>query len=262
MKIIITAGGTTEKIDEVRKITNTGTGKLGSIIAEEFVSRAGDRIEKIYYVCQKGTIVPKLDCLEEIRIEGVANAKEVLSKILKADKIDAVVHSMAVSDYLVDRLTTSEDIAEFIAHKLVEKEMEELRNVKFLSRFIGECIDENDRLLDKNSKVSSTIENLAIFMGRTPKLIALFKELQPDAILVGFKLLNKVGKKELLDVAYELMQKNKCDFVLANDSDQITASNHIGYLLSTDNSYVRMETKEEIATQIVKSVLALLDKRV
>ena len=32
MKIIITAGGTSEKIDDVRTITNTSTGRLGYAI--------------------------------------------------------------------------------------------------------------------------------------------------------------------------------------------------------------------------------------
>ena len=36
-KIIITAGGTSEKIDNVRKITNSSTGKLGKLIAEHLM---------------------------------------------------------------------------------------------------------------------------------------------------------------------------------------------------------------------------------
>lgn len=257
MKIIITAGGTTEKIDEVRKITNTGTGRLGSIIAEEFVRRAGTRIEKIYYVCQEGTIVPELDCLEKITIEGVANAEVLLTQLLKSDRIDVIVHSMAVADYLVDRLTTAEDLAGFIAQRLSACDAAMLRDTETLTGLIAACIEENNRLLDKTGKISSSIENLAIFMKRTPKLIALFKALQPEAVLVGFKLLNQVARQELLDVAYELMQTNKCDFVLANDSSEITESGHVGYLLSADKTHTRMETKEEIAAGIVQAVLDL-----
>ncbi len=33
MKILITAGGTTEKIDQVRAITNHSTGRLGQALA-------------------------------------------------------------------------------------------------------------------------------------------------------------------------------------------------------------------------------------
>ncbi len=36
MNVVITAGGTSEPIDMVRKITNSSSGKLGSIIASKF----------------------------------------------------------------------------------------------------------------------------------------------------------------------------------------------------------------------------------
>ena len=41
-KIIITAGGTTEPIDNVRKITNVSTGKLGSLICDNMLKKYED----------------------------------------------------------------------------------------------------------------------------------------------------------------------------------------------------------------------------
>ena len=41
-KVIITAGGTSEKIDNVRKITNSSSGKLGMIIAEHLLEENDD----------------------------------------------------------------------------------------------------------------------------------------------------------------------------------------------------------------------------
>ena len=40
MKILITSGGTTEKIDAVRGITNHSTGYLGKEIAELFLAKS------------------------------------------------------------------------------------------------------------------------------------------------------------------------------------------------------------------------------
>ena len=45
-KIIITAGGTSEKIDDVRKITNTASGKLGFTIANKLIEVKNDFIDK------------------------------------------------------------------------------------------------------------------------------------------------------------------------------------------------------------------------
>ena len=50
-KIIITAGGTSEKIDNVRKITNSSTGKLGMTIANYLLKENNDLL--IYYICSK-----------------------------------------------------------------------------------------------------------------------------------------------------------------------------------------------------------------
>ena len=39
MNTLITSGGTSEKIDRVRSITNHSTGQLGKIIAETFLNK-------------------------------------------------------------------------------------------------------------------------------------------------------------------------------------------------------------------------------
>ena len=47
-KIIITSGGTSEKIDNVRKITNSSSGKLGMLIANHLLEENDDIF--IYYI--------------------------------------------------------------------------------------------------------------------------------------------------------------------------------------------------------------------
>lgn len=262
MNIIITAGGTTERIDAVRKITNTGTGKLGSLTAAEFAKQGGNRIEKIFYICEKGTITPQLDCVEIITVEGVCNVKDVLSDLLTSNRIDAVVHSMAVSDYTVDSLTTVENLAGFLSQKLFSHIKNEFQTDKSLAEYIATCIKENDRLLDNDKKLGSNVKNLMLSMKQTPKLISLIKELQPSTILVGFKLLNRVDKKDLLNIGFELLKANACDLVLANDSREIDANHHVGYLISSDMSYIQFQTKEEIAHGIVQKILNMAEKKV
>lgn len=262
MNIIITAGGTTEKIDAVRKITNTATGKLGSLTAEEFVRQGSNRIEKIFYICEKGTIVPQLACVKVITVEGVCNAKDVLLDLLTSNKIDAVVHSMAVSDYTVDSLTTVENLADFLYQKLVSLTENKFQTDKSLAEFIANCIKENDLLLDNDKKIGSNVQNLMLYMKQTPKLISLIKEIQPSTILVGFKLLNSVDKEYLLNVGFELLRANACDLVLANDSREIDENHHVGYLISPDMSYTQFHTKGEIAHGIVRQVLNMTEKEV
>ena len=44
MKVIITAGGTSERIDDVRTITNSSTGRLGYAIGKTFAEKYGEKI--------------------------------------------------------------------------------------------------------------------------------------------------------------------------------------------------------------------------
>ena len=62
--------------------------------------------------------------------------------------------------------------------------------------------------------------------------------------------------EELIDVGYRLLQKNGCDFVLANDLAEIGKDYHRGYLIHKDRTYDTMETNEEIAEMIAERILA------
>ena len=110
MKIMITAGGTSERIDDVRTITNSSTGRLGYAVGKAFAEKYRDDIEKIYYLHGKRASYPDYDNIEPVEIEGVADLQEAMERILKADKIDAVIHAMAVSDYVVKEVTTLDRI--------------------------------------------------------------------------------------------------------------------------------------------------------
>ena len=227
MKIVITAGGTSERIDDVRTITNSSTGSLGFAIGTAFA--AEEKIEKIYYLHGKRAVWPDDEKVVPIEIGGVMDLEDNLTKVLTEDKIDAVIHAMAVSDYMVHQVTT-------------------------LDKLMG--TEDPDHAQDlSGNKISSDIDDLIIHMKRSPKVISIIKELSPETTLVGFKLLSGVPHEELIDVGYRLLQKNKCDFVMANDLQEIGKDYHKGYLIHRDKTYDTMQTNEEIAEMIVRRVL-------
>ncbi len=229
MKIIITAGGTSEKIDDVRTITNSSTGRLGFAIGKAFAEKYGDDIEKIYYLHGLRAAYPQHEKVEPIAIGGVMDLQAELQKLLTTEKIDAVVHAMAVSDYIVNEVTTLDKI----------RGTEDPENAADLS----------------GNKISSDIDDLVIHMKKSPKVISGIKKWAPDTRLVGFKLLSSVPHEELIDVGYHLLQKNDCDFVMANDLSEIGKDYHRGYLIHKDKTYDTMETNEEIADMIARRIL-------
>ena len=220
MKVVITAGGTSERIDNVRKITNSGTGKLGYKIALELLNKYKD--VKIYYVCSKNSLRPINDRVEVIEVDGTIDLKNNIENLLTQNKIDYFIHSMAVSDYMVDYVTNLESIKS--------------NNIKVIN----------------DTKISSNEENLVIVLKPTPKIISIIKNISPKTYLVGFKLLDSVSKEELISVAKKLRDKNKCDLVVANDLKNIRKGNHKAYLIDKEDNIEEVNGKDLIAKKLVR----------
>ena len=120
MNIIITAGGTSEPIDDVREITNCSSGKLGSKIANKLVQLPS--VESIFYVCSKNAVKPKNNKkITIICIKTVENLLNSLKNLIFNQKIDVVIHSMAVSDYKVDYITTTQNLALNLSNQNADK---------------------------------------------------------------------------------------------------------------------------------------------
>ncbi len=250
MNILITAGGTAEKIDEVRRISNMATGRLGSLIADTLLSMEGTSIT---YLCSEDALIPQNNRAKILRIDNVQNLKLTLEKLLEEQIFDAIIHSMAISDYTVKYSAASEELEKFLANSLSQNNTD-INNQKQLLALLHEALSEYTG--QQNSpKISSDIEQLFLCLEKTPKIIKLFKQLQPEAVLVGFKLLAGAKECDLLQAASKLMKDNKCDFVLANDKRDINEDRHAGILLGSDQTKQYLYTKQEIANAISRSVV-------
>lgn len=250
MNILITAGGTSEKIDQVRTITNKATGRLGSMIADNFLEVQGISVT---YVCPKDAITPRNSGAEIHYIDNVQSLQCTIEKLLKERRFDGVVHSMAVSDYSVKYSVPSESISNYIAESL-QLDNSNINNIDAISQQIHSALLSYHNITNA-SKISSDIDNLYICLEKTPKIIRLFKQLQPNTVLVGFKLLVDVEEEQLFLAARKQMDENKCDFVLANDQKTIDDKAHVGYLIGSDNKSIRFNTKSEIARAITDTVI-------
>lgn len=222
MKVVITAGGTSEKIDNVRKITNSSTGKLGLCIANEFLKTVED--VEITYICSKEAFCPNDDRVKIKRIIGVDDLEREVRNVLENNDIDVFIHSMAVSDYKVDYVST----------------LEKLKN--------------NEEFTMTDNKISSSLSDLVIVLKPTKKIISIIKDISPNTYLVGFKLLDNVTKDKLIEVATNLMIKNKCNLVVANDLENIRNGRHIGYIIDEENNVIVAEGKDDIAKKLVRRI--------
>ena len=96
-KILITAGSTWAPVDSVRVISNVATGTTGTMLAERF-SRLGARVTLVL-----GEAAPRYSSssVRVIRFKFFNELACVLEEELKARRYDIVIHSAAVSDYVL-----------------------------------------------------------------------------------------------------------------------------------------------------------------
>ena len=236
MNILITAGGTSEYIDSVRKITNSSSGKLGATIAQTLLKRKD--IDNIYYIHTPKAIKPEGDKITYVEVVNTQDVKEAVQSVLKTHRVDWLIHSMAISDYYVDYVSNAKIVAEDLKN---EDDFEyALKNPK--------------NKLDNTNKLSSYEDNLIVVLKQTPKIISLIKKLSPNTKLIGFKLLTDTTEENLIDVGYNLLQKNDCDYVVANDLKNISKDTHIAFIIDKAKNIIKTKNKEDIAKKINKLI--------
>ena len=238
-KVLITAGGTIEKIDDVRSVTNQSTGLLGSLIADEFTDFGWE----VTFLNARGSALPELlptgGC---IPVESVAELQAALENQLKTQKFDAIIHAMAVSDFTPTYTLTPKNLAENLAGKDIT-EQNILKAITEAGSRVG------------GGKIPSGQENLLIAFESTPKLIDMMKTFSPSSVLVGFKLLSGADKQELQEAAQSLIKTSGCDFVLANDLTGINSAGlHKAFLVDSGGIIEEAENKHDIAAIIYGSV--------
>ena len=98
-KVLITAGGTKERIDPVRYISNDSSGKMGYALAEDAVKKGAEVI-----LISATTALP---IPNGVKIEYVESAREMQEKVLNHfSSVDIAIMVAAVSDYRVKEPAT------------------------------------------------------------------------------------------------------------------------------------------------------------
>lgn len=103
-KVIITAGGTREKIDTVRFISNYSSGKMGIALADEAFNQGADV-----------TLISTVEVNKPYKVELVQSAIEMKQSVEEVNDADYLIMAAAVADYRAKEISetkmkkTSED---------------------------------------------------------------------------------------------------------------------------------------------------------
>jgi hypothetical protein len=127
------------------------TGALGSVVAEEFLNEEDKNINKLYYLSPKLARKPRIESekLELITIESAEDLLKELKKLLLEKKIDAVVHSAAVGDYVGEYAIT----ARMLASEITEKTYSSRLSKEELEKYILEIIRNPENVVSDEHKI-------------------------------------------------------------------------------------------------------------
>ena len=240
-KILITAGPTNEYIDEVMKITNMSTGRLGIELTKNYLNEGYE----VTLIATRSVVRSNLyerynlgnnPNLKTIPIETTEDMLQALINESK-NKYDLVIHSSAVGDYKPEFSFRMEDLADELAQAITQGL---ITKEEILSILTNPKCKVND-----NTKISSYEPHLTVKLTLTPKLISRLRKLFPEATLIGFKLLENVTKEHLLEVATKLCIKNNMDYIIANDLHDLRQGTHLSFLVNKDGYQNEQFTSSE-----------------
>jgi phosphopantothenate---cysteine ligase (CTP) len=143
MRIVITGGPASEPIDQVRFITNQSTGELAVKLAQKF-SAAGDRVELFL---GRGAIWRSENAKY---FQTNEDLHRFLSEVQQRDRVDAVLHAAALSDFGVAQMRVPGGASEA-------------------------------------AKISSEARSIELQLVPKPKLISDLRDLFAGAYIVGWK---------------------------------------------------------------------------
>jgi phosphopantothenoylcysteine synthetase/decarboxylase len=217
MKILITAGGTQERIDQIRCITNMSTGQTALGIAQYL---HGEGYREIIFV-HAARAQPMSGALENIPFVSSFDLESKLKETLQAHDVDVIIHAAAVSDFVVDKIVINGELFE---PDLVQK----------LS-----SLDDVELVLRSRSKI---IEKLKGFSRK------------PHPLVIGFKLTNTEDPLDQKDQVLKLSLSDNVDFVVHNELREIKTDSHPTNIYFKDSLMYQGQTKKDLNKDILKII--------
>ncbi len=180
MHCIVTAGPTFEPLDEVRRLTNFSSGKLGSQLADFLVAH-GHQVTLLYG--HYSTYREKQFAQKIVPFETTNDLSDKL-KLLAQEKVDAVFHAAAVSDFGFGKVFARDAKGE-------------LREVT-------------------SGKISTRDGTLLAELVPTPKIISNLRQFFPASRIIGWKYEVEGDRERVIAKAEQQIRENKTDACVAN----------------------------------------------
>lgn len=180
MNCVVTAGPTFETMDNVRRLTNFSTGRLGTELANFLTAR---RHAVTLFIGEQATYPGER---KATRVKPFSTTADLMAKLQSLSKqgVGAVFHAAAVSDFTFGKIWLRSD----------QGELSEI----------------------KSGKISTRQGTLLAELVPTPKIIANLRTWYPTAKLVGWKFEVDGDRASVLRAAEKQMRECRTDACVVN----------------------------------------------
>lgn len=244
MNVLVTGGGTSAPIDDVRTITNVSTGRFAAAISESCLARQAS----VWHVHTLSAALPVFRQAHlDLETADVAGELDRLHRLYERWKrVRDRLHLVPLLQGTVDQY------ARTLEHLLRTQPID----VAFLAMAVSDY--EPDPTV---GKLSSDEDELLIRCRRTPKVIRSVRDWSPEVYLVGFKLLSRSSTQELVRQAEASGQVNRADLTVANDLQSLLAGKHTVHLVRTGRPPLLLPPGPDLADQLVEQVFTWAKER-
>jgi phosphopantothenate---cysteine ligase (CTP) len=211
MNCVVTAGPTYEPLDNVRRLTNFSTGRLGTELAN-YLTAQGHTVTLL-----RGEQATFCGASQALRVKPFSTTTDLMEKLQALAKLDigAVFHAAAVSDFTFGKIS-------------VRSEQGELSEIK-------------------SGKISTRQGPLLAELVPTPKLITSLRAWYPTAKLVGWKFEVDGDRASVLRAAAQQLRDCRTTGCVANGPafgagfGLVTGAAHYVHLSSIEDLFVALE---------------------
>ena len=180
MRVLVTAGGTREPVDDVRVLTNSSTGRLGAYLADVFAAAGHD----VLLLHGHGAVQPRAEMTRQL-FGTAAELGELLDQHVAG--CDVVLHVAAVSDFIPERspgkISSGQDELVLVLHR-APKLIDRLRQLAPQALLVGFKLT-SGRTHDERLEISRQLLARARLDLVVSNDVTLVDEHDHEVILVG-----------------------------------------------------------------------------
>jgi phosphopantothenoylcysteine decarboxylase/phosphopantothenate--cysteine ligase len=214
MRCVVTAGPTYEPLDNVRRLTNFSTGRLGSELANYLAAQG----HSVTLLLGEHATYRTESCAERVQNFTTTTDLEERLRELGQESVGAVFHAAAVSDFKFGKIW-------------VRSERNELTEVK-------------------SGKISTRAGTLLAELVPTTKIIARLRAWFPSARLVGWKFEVEGNRATVIELAKTQILECRTDACVANGPGYGPGFG----LVTPDKELVHLPDQDRLFEQLTKLI--------